>query len=392
MRASTTAFCLLFCISLLEGQSRPIRVAIYDFDQSNVAANIRTELGHDQNYGKVVADMLLSKLMSDRIQVINRDQIERLLKEQNYKYSDRFDVSQATQYGKLLGVDAIITGTIDSLYTENRQSGRNYVVMNKTKTSLAANVEVTAKLISAATGATFAAPNAKGTYEKELGNVTGGTSDVKTNNRNQPNQKQTVGAGSGSTTTTKQAADPYLREAIRQSVEKIGQELSAAIPRLPVADISRSARPTPRSQRGEEERASGTGSSTLTDYIPLDDEIGTVIKVSENTATFTLSRGIAIKPGEVFEVQRADFVADPRTGKRIAVGEKVGTVSVTEVRSAYSRGELTGKVAVNDRIVSTRHVVPVQKKVTVPTKAPTGAVKPSANGPAGGKPVPPPPH
>ena len=116
--------------------------------------------------------------------------------------------------------------------------------------------------------------------------------------------------------------------------------------------------------------------------MPLDDEIGAVIKVTDQSVLFSINEGASVKAGDVLEIQRAEIVVNPRTNKKIAVGEKTGTLQVVEVKSAYIRGNLTaGKAAANDRVVATRRsVAPVMKKSTTPVKTAPG-----------GKPIPPPP-
>lgn len=81
------------------------RVAVMNFEYGTV--------------GKGIADMLVDRLVNDaRYSVIERKVLDKLIAEQNFSTSDRADPSSAARLGKLLGVDAIIIGSIT-------QFGRN---------------------------------------------------------------------------------------------------------------------------------------------------------------------------------------------------------------------------------------------------------------------------
>ena len=338
---------------------RPLRVAIYDFDSSNVKENIQLEIGRNVDYGKIAADMLLSRLVSDRIEVINRDQIQRLLKEQNLKFSDRFDASQATQYGKLLNVDAIITGKIENLYTETKQDVKGMlggVGIGRKKTVVTATVGLTAQLISTATAKTLAAPSADGVVKKDMGSELAAGA--------QASRSKGAAGSTGSTTTTRTSTDPYIRGALKDAIDKISTELLDAAPRIPTMELARAVVPKPSARRASPIEEAGSSnreasvSSTTGDYTPLDDEVGTVLKVDENSVTFTLADGAKVRVGERLEIQRAEMMRDPRSGRTIPVGSKIGTLEVTEVRSAYSRGTFSGSAAKpNDRVIGLKPAV-----------------------------------
>lgn len=365
--------------SLAEAQStRPLRVALYDFDQTSVVENIKKELGQIQNYGKTASDLLLSRLISANAEVISRDQIERLLKEQNLKYSDRFDATQAAQYGKLLGVDVIITGTIDSLYIEQKRSN----IVLRQKVFVHANVEVTAKMVSTATGKILAAPSYKGHFEKEMGSAWMSVTPGGNNRSTQPQHQQSQGAGGD--TGTRQGNDPYIREALRDSIQHIGKDLVAEFPRLQPIDLSKRPTPSIRPRTDAESTVASNTNPPANGYLPVDDEIGVILKVSEDSVVISVNEGVTLKPDQILEVQKAEIVADPRTSRKIAIGEKAGTLKVTDVKSAYVRAALTsGKASQNDRVVMTK-AAPAKKAAPAPVKKAAPA-NPSA------KPIPPPP-
>src|SRR6202011_3309507 len=69
--------------------------------------------GSDQDVGKGISDMLVQKLVQDgKYSVIERNALDKVLGEQNFSNSDRADASTAAKIGRILGVDAIIIGSI----------------------------------------------------------------------------------------------------------------------------------------------------------------------------------------------------------------------------------------------------------------------------------------
>ncbi|HWP83650.1 MAG TPA: CsgG/HfaB family protein, partial [Terriglobia bacterium] len=106
-------FVLLVAAATTAGaQSRP-RVAIFDFDYATVHDSIGTLFGRDVDVGQGVADLLVKNLVkSGKYSVIEREQLDKILAEQNFSNSDRADPNTAAKIGKILGVDAIIIGSI----------------------------------------------------------------------------------------------------------------------------------------------------------------------------------------------------------------------------------------------------------------------------------------
>src|SRR6202008_4694677 len=98
------------------GQGPPKkRVAVFDFDNAAVQGGMKLPFVemNPPNLGKAAADMLITKLVQDgKVRVIERNAIDKLLAEQNLSNSDRTDPLTAAKLGRVLGVDAIILGTI----------------------------------------------------------------------------------------------------------------------------------------------------------------------------------------------------------------------------------------------------------------------------------------
>ena len=100
------------------------RVAVIDFDYGTVRAFVSDIWGSDQDIGKGIADMLVGQLVRNgTYSVIERKQLDRVLQEQNFQQSGRADASTAAQLGRLLGVDAIIIGSITQFGRDDKKVG-----------------------------------------------------------------------------------------------------------------------------------------------------------------------------------------------------------------------------------------------------------------------------
>jgi len=112
--ALTVAWC---CSVALAQDAAPAaakkRVAVMNFDYGTVRSYVSSIFGSDQDVGKGISDLLVQKLVQDgRYSVIERNALDKILSEQNFSNSDRADAATAAKIGKVLGVDAIIIGSI----------------------------------------------------------------------------------------------------------------------------------------------------------------------------------------------------------------------------------------------------------------------------------------
>src|SRR3954464_4019536 len=107
-------------------QGRKKRVAILDFDYGTVHNSIAALFGSDVDVGKGITDLLVKYLVKDgTYSVIERKALDKIMAEQNFSNSDRANPTSAAKLGKLLGVDAIIVGSITQFgnETKNRNVG-----------------------------------------------------------------------------------------------------------------------------------------------------------------------------------------------------------------------------------------------------------------------------
>ncbi len=88
-------------------------MAVVNFDYATVQGGLSAIFGTNVNVGKGIADLLVVKLVEGGVySVIERKAIDKLVAEQNFSNSDRADPATAAKIGKLLGVNAIIIGSI----------------------------------------------------------------------------------------------------------------------------------------------------------------------------------------------------------------------------------------------------------------------------------------
>lgn len=100
------------------------RVAVLDFDYATVRSYVADIWGSDQDIGKGIADMLVTQMVRNgTYSVVERKQLDRILREQNFQQSGRADASTAAQLGRLLGVDAIIIGSITQFGRDDKKLG-----------------------------------------------------------------------------------------------------------------------------------------------------------------------------------------------------------------------------------------------------------------------------
>jgi TolB-like protein len=102
-------FYILFTLISNLSISQAIRVAISDFE--NLSGNAKYD-----GLGKALSSMLISDIeinvSGKKIQLIERAQLNKILKEQNLQAGKSFDKNTAVKVGKLLGVNFILIGDI----------------------------------------------------------------------------------------------------------------------------------------------------------------------------------------------------------------------------------------------------------------------------------------
>ncbi len=167
-------------------QGRKKRVAVFDFDYATVQSSSAAVFGNNVDLGKGISDLLVKYLVQDgTYSVIDRKAMDKILAEQNFSNSDRANPNSAAKMGKLLGVDAIIVGSITQFGNDNKNTkvggggggwgglGVGGIGHSKSK----AVVAVDARIINIDTAEIMGVAEGKGESSRESTSLLGGGSN-----------------------------------------------------------------------------------------------------------------------------------------------------------------------------------------------------------------------
>lgn len=273
------------------------RVAVLDFDYGTVRSVVQAYFGADQDVGKGISILLEQKLVEDgKYRVIDRTALEKILNEQNFSTSDRADASTAAKIGRILGVNALIVGTVTQFGGETKNVGVGGGAFGGGKFGLGgigtksskATVKVTAKLVDANTAEILAIVTGTG-ESKRSGFTIGGAGGG--------------GGGGGGGAVNMGSSDfqnTILGEAVMAAVANMGQQLDDKAASLPTEKV---------------------------------DVSGLIADVSGTTLVLNVGSKAGVKVGDQLSVSRkVRDVKDPGTGAVIkTIVDQIGTATVTEV-------------------------------------------------------------
>ena len=144
------------------------RIAVLDFDFAGVQ---QWWGGNNWDIGAGIADIVINDLVEDgSFRVIERRAINDILAEQEFSNSNRADPSTAARIGKLLGVDAIVIGSITEFGAEKKEStiggiGGGWGGFGGAKVGKSegkANVAINARVVDIETGEILAVARGEG--------------------------------------------------------------------------------------------------------------------------------------------------------------------------------------------------------------------------------------
>jgi len=311
MRNRVFTFVTLLTAITAQAQTPRKRVAVMDFDYATVKTTVRQLFGADDDIGKGITDMLVDRLVNDgTYSVIERKQLDKIIAEQNFSNSDRADASTAAKIARILGVDAIIIGSITQFGNDNSDTkvaggaidriGGKFGIGGGEKKKSRAVVQITARLIDTSTAEILASAQGKG--ESERGGVgllgAGGS-----------------GSGAGGAGLDMKSSGfqgTIIGEATNKAVTELAGQLDAKAATLPTVAV----------------------------------DIEGMVADADASGTLILNIGSknGVKVGDVLNVKRkVREVRDPDSGKVIrSVVDPVGTVTITEVDASSSVGKFSG--------------------------------------------------
>lgn len=305
---SVCAVVFLFVVSAAWGADEAKkRVAIFDFDFGTV----RHWWSGDWDIGKGISDMMVTNLVRDgTYSVIERKQLDKILQEQNFSNSDRANPATAARIGKVLGLNAIIIGTITQFGAETKKIdagaitsrfGLGHVGTSSSK----ANVVIDARMVNTETAEIMAVASGKGQSSRGGVNLLGGAG----------------GNAGGIDMGSSNFQQTIIGEATRQAVDDLTRQLVA-----------------------QADKVEGT---TIVIH-------GLVADVTENVLVLNVGKNQGLKVGDVIAVERVlKTVKDPATGQVLrTITERIGTAKITSVDDGSSMAEFhgVGKARVGDAV------------------------------------------
>jgi curli biogenesis system outer membrane secretion channel CsgG len=284
------------------------RVAVLNFDYGTVRSGVAAIFGTDLDVGTGISDMLVEELVKGgAYSVIERKALDKLLAEQNFSNSDRADPATAARIGRLLGVDAIIVGSITQFGRDDRQVGLGgfgrslgrYGLGGTSVRNAKAVVAVTARLVNVETGEILAVATGNGESKRSGTSLLGAGGSG-----------SAAGGGVLDMRSTN-FANTILGEATRNAVEQLAQQLNANASRIEVK-----ARPVE----------------------------GLVADVSGKTLVINIGTRAGVRPGMTLTVRRVGReIRDPATGRVIRrVEDTLGTLTITEADEESAVGIFSG--------------------------------------------------
>ena len=290
------------------------RVAVMDFDYATVQSSVAALFGTNQDVGKGITDILVDKLVNDgAYSVIERKQLDKIIAEQNFSNSDRADANSAARIARILGVDAIIIGSITQFGRDDKSTnvgggaassalGRFGIGGVKTSKSTAV-CTITARMIDTSTAEILASVQCHGEETRNgtgivgtggsYAGMAGGALDMKSSN----------------------FGNTILGAAVNRATTDVAHGLDQKAASLPTAPVK---------------------------AVKID---GVVADVSpDGTIIINAGSKDGVKVGDTLAVKRkVRDVKDPTSGKVIrSVVDAVGTLKITEVDETSSVGKFSG--------------------------------------------------
>lgn len=313
MRTAALGLSLVFLLAGPSPAQQKKRVAVLNFDYATVHQGVSQIFGQNVDIGSGIADLIVDRLVQSGVySVYERKAVDKILAEQNFSNSDRADPNSAAKIGRLLGVDAIIIGSITQFGRDDKQTnvgggalggitGR-YGLGGVGRRSSKAVVGISARVVDIDTGEIKAIASGIGESARSGTSLlgAGGSSS---------------GAGAGAVDMrSSNFANTILGEAVAQAVTKLSAQLNDNAGRV-------------------------TGRTVKID--------GLVADVSGNSIIINVGSRSGVKVGDKLSIRRASReIKDPATGRVLRrIEETLGEITITEVDEQSAVGTFAGASA-----------------------------------------------
>jgi len=215
--------------------ARKPRIAIMDFDYATVQTYSAALFGSNVDIGKGIADLLVTDLVKDgTYSIIERKALDKIMAEQNFSNSNRADPTSAARLGKLLGVDAILVGSITQFGNETKKTnlgggGGNwggFGLGGFGHSNSKANVAITARIINIDTAEIMGVAEGAGQSARSSTSLLGGGGNWH-------------GFGGGNADFgSSDFQNTIIGEATKAAVDKLTLEVVADAPKVSVRTIT----------------------------------------------------------------------------------------------------------------------------------------------------------
>ncbi|MBN1622114.1 MAG: hypothetical protein JW871_05945 [Endomicrobiales bacterium] len=239
--------------------------------------------GYTMDIGGGIADMLVTKFVeSKKFKVIERSELELVMKEQKLGLTGVITPQTAAQIGKILGVEYMVIGTVNEYGTKSSDVGAFGVGVKSHSAVVGLDIRVidtsTAEIVSAATG-----EGKKSSKGLKLSNSDIFPTDVKM----------------GSNKFNSSLIGKATREAVDKAAKKVIDDLGGQWK-------------------------------------------GSIIKISNGTVFLNAGKNVGIKKGDEFKViRKGEEMIDPETGESLgSEDEVIGEIKITEVKEKFSKAKI----------------------------------------------------
>lgn len=314
MKLMKTIGCMLLALSLGSAgafaQQRS-RVAVLDFE----FASIQRWWEGNWDIGGGIADMIVEELVKDgTYSVIERTRLDAILAEQDFSNSDRADPLSAAAIGRILGVDAIVIGSVTQFGME--REGRSLGGLGRLTRGLVnrvgqqrgkAAVQLTARMVNTDTAEILASGEGEGRSDRS---------------------GLLLAAGGG--TPLGWASLSMTSSSYRETI--LGEATEAAVGQL-------------------SEQLAGSAGRITARVVPVS---GLVADVDGANLVLNVGSAAGVKVGDTLRILRVTrTVTDPATGAVLReITQELGQVRIDDVDAGSSLGTvITGSgIEVGDRV------------------------------------------
>lgn len=344
----TLSIVLIALLSTFAPAQQKRRIAVLDFDYSTTTnPEVYMMYGSAANLSKDMSDLLVNRLQQlGTYELVERQQITKIMQEQNFGASGRVDDSTAAEFGRLLGVQGLVHGSIKTISFKPPKRSKLIdglkgkvigaaagTAVNIPLKDASATVAITFRIINTATGAIVL-----------TGDYVGEASDKK----QVANPEGVLGVNSDD----KEVAKFLLRGAITDVVSKIALQIEQNPNVLPPPTVTASRQITPQAQNSQVKPADDTTTRNIKPK-EASSNFAKVLKVAADIITINIGENAGVKVGDQFDVNQVEEVPDPdNPTKPHILTDKIGGLVITKVYPTAAVGKYTGSrpVTIKDRV------------------------------------------